>query len=366
MPVTLTEVQRIPASGARAVEPVRVGGRDLLAIPQLAKDVPGGPPGMNGGDSDTELLLLQRNGSRFDPSGTLPAPGGEDAEFFTIGSRAFLAVASIRTGAGPYEFATTSTIFEWRADRFVPFQEVPTYAAKQWRHWRIGDRDFLGLAQGVTGHEPGKNRDSVVFEWDGESFAEFQRIPSRWAYNWHAFWAGGEFFVAHAEHAGPSVLYRWDGALLQPHQVLAEQSGRAFASFDDEDDSYLAVACIAAPTRLLRLDGATRFEEVQVLDGLGARELAVVRCGGRILLVRVNFILGTPADPRPELDSQVYEWDGGKLHQVATFPTCGGTDVAVLDGSSPDAVGLVVTNSLTPELRFSAETVCYQLSAAGR
>jgi hypothetical protein len=379
MPVTLTEVQRIPASGARAVEPVRVGGRDLLAIPQLAKDVPDGSPGMNGGDSDTELLLLQRSGGRFDRSATLPAPGGEDAEFFTIGNRSFLAVASIRTGAGPYEFATTSTIFEWRYDRFVPFQEVPTYAAKQWRHWRIGGRHFLGLAQGVVlppghaggqsrgqaGHQQDENRDSVVYEWDGTRFAEFQHIPSRWAYNWHAFEAGGEFFVAHAEHAGPSVLYRWDGALLQPHQALAEQSGRAFASFADDGESYLVIACIAAPTRLLRWDGA-RFAEAQVLDGLGARELAVVRCGGRTLLVRINFILGTPADPQPELDSQVYEWDGGKLHEVATFPTCGGTDVAVLGGSEPDTVELVVTNSLTPELRFSAEAVRYQLSAGAR
>ena len=65
MPVTLTEVQRIPTWGARAVEPVRVGGHDLLAIPQLAKDIPGGPPGMNGGDSDTDLLLLNRAGGRF-------------------------------------------------------------------------------------------------------------------------------------------------------------------------------------------------------------------------------------------------------------------------------------------------------------
>lgn len=60
MPVTLTEVQRIPSSGARAVEPVAVAGFDLLAIPQLAKDAPGSPPGMNGGDSDTKLLLLRR------------------------------------------------------------------------------------------------------------------------------------------------------------------------------------------------------------------------------------------------------------------------------------------------------------------
>jgi len=373
MPVTLTEVQRIPTSGARAVERVRVADHDLVAIPQLAVDVPGTPPGMNGGDSDTSLLLLDRAGGRLAPWATLPAPGGEDAEFFTIGDRSFLAVASIRTGNGPYQFAATSTIFEWRDDGFVPFQEVPTFAAKQWRHWQIGDRHFLGLAQGVIfppGHaapDQGQNRDSVVYEWDGENFAEFQRVPSRWAYNWHAFAAGGEFFVAHAEHAGPSVLYRWDGTRLVPHQTLAAESGRAFTTFDDGDQSYLVVACIAAPTRLLRLAGA-KFTEVQVLDGLGARELVVTQFGGRALLIRVNFILGTPADPRPSLDSQVYEWDGDRLREVATFPTCGGTDVAILadDDSSRRTVELVVTNSLTPELRFAADTVRYQLSAGAR
>ncbi|MGH3207378.1 MAG: hypothetical protein ACRDNO_06435, partial [Trebonia sp.] len=370
MPVTLTEVQRIPTSGARAVEPVRVGGRDLLAVPQLAKDIPGGPPEMNGGDSDTDLLLLNRAGGRFGPWATLPAPGGEDAEFFTIGDRSFLAVASIRTGAGPYEFAATSTIFEWHGDGFAPFQEMPTFAAKQWKHWQIGGRHFLGLAQGVIfppghtgqGNAGQENHDSVVYEWTGESLTEFQRIPSRWAYNWHAFQAGGEFFVAHAEHAGLSVLYRWDGTRLRPWQNLADASGRAFATFGDGGDTYLVVACVAAPTRVLRLAGG-EFTETQALDGLGARELAVARCAGRTVLIRVNFILGTPADPQPSLDSQVYEWDGGKLHEAVTFPTCGGTDVAVLKNGNADSVEFVVTNSLTPELRFAAETVRYELTA---
>jgi EPTP domain len=270
-----------------------------------------------------------------------------------------------------------STIFEWRDGTFAPFQEVPTFAAKQWKHWQIGDRHFLGLAQGVvlpSAHAGQENQDSVVYEWTGESFAEFQRIPSRWAYNWHAFQAGGEFFVAHAEHAGPSILYRWDGTRLQPRQTLAAESGRAFATFADGGETYLVVACIAAPTRVLRLTGG-EFTQTQVLDGLGARELAVARCAGRTLLIRVNFILGTPADPQPALDSQVYEWDGGKLQEVATFPTCGGTDVAVLskDVAVPsdsegnaDSVELVVTNSLTPELRFAAETVRYELTAGAR
>jgi hypothetical protein len=376
MPATLTELQRIPSSGARAVEPVRAGGHELLAIPQLAKDAPGEPPGMNGGDSDTDVLLLRLDGQRFEPWSALHAPGGEDAEFFTIGDRSFLAVASIRTGSGPYDFATTSRIFEWQGGRFVPFQDVPTFAAKQWKHWEIDGRYFLGLAQGVVappghdrqaGQDQSGNVDSVVYEWTGESFAEFQRIPSRWAYNWHAFRAGGEFFVAHAEHAAPSILYRWDGARLVPHQRLAGEYGRAFASFQGDDgETYMVVACIAAPSRVLRMDGAT-FTEIQVLDGLGARELAVTQVGGRTLVIRINFILGTPADPQPALDSQVYEWDGGKLHEVATFPTCGGTDVAVRRNEDDDtAVELLVTNSLTPQLRFAAHTIRYELRAGAR
>jgi hypothetical protein len=126
--------------------------------------------------------------------------------------------------------------------------------------------------------------------------------------------------------------------------------------------TYLVVACIAAPSRVLRLDGG-RFTEAQVLDGLGAREVKVARCAGRTLVIRINFILGTPADPQPALDSQVYEWDGGKLREVATVPTCGGTDVAVITHEDDDAVELVVTNSLTPELRFAAQTVRYELRA---
>src|ERR1700689_1435260 len=126
MQAALTEMQRIPTSGARAVAAFTVGGRRLLAIPQLARDAPGSPPGMNGGDSDTELLLLGLAGGRYEPWSALPAPGGEDAEFFTIGGRSFLAVASIRTGSGPYEFAAESPIFVWDRDRVVPFPTVAT------------------------------------------------------------------------------------------------------------------------------------------------------------------------------------------------------------------------------------------------
>src|SRR3979490_512425 len=119
MEISLTERQRIPTSGARAVEPIAVGGLELLAIPQLAYDAARQEPNMNGGDSDTDLLLLRRVGGRFVPWGKLAAPGGEDAEFFVIGDRRFLAVASLRSGSGPYQFDIESQVFTWHEGQFV-------------------------------------------------------------------------------------------------------------------------------------------------------------------------------------------------------------------------------------------------------
>jgi hypothetical protein len=360
MPVELSEVQRIPTSGARAVEPLTVDGLELVAIPQLAKDVAGGLAGMTGGDSNTELLLLRRTRDRYVPWASLEAPGGEDAEFFTIGDRKFLAVASIRSGAGPYDLATDSVIYIWQDGAFVPFQEVPTYAAKQWRHWQADGRHFLGLAQGAV--EPGSephNRASMVFEWDGATFAPFQEIPSRWAYNWHPMYIDGIRYVAHADHLDPSVLYRWDDGRLRPHQQLAERSGRAFGTFGRDGERYLLVACLQAPSRLLKWNG-DGFGAVQELDGLGARELAVFEHAGRLFVVRVNFVQGSRADPVTALQSQVYEWRSGRLRVAAEFPTTGGTDAAVI--AHGGQLRLIVSNSLSPDIRFRADTIVYSIT----
>jgi hypothetical protein len=352
----LTELQRIPTSGARAVEAFAIDGRQLLAIPQLALDVPGTPAGMNAGDSDTELLILQRQQGGYTPFATLPAPGGEDAEFFTIGARAFLAVACIRTGSGPYEYFTESFIYEWDGAGFELFQSIPTFAAKQWKYWSVGDRHFLGLAQGLAiPYFEGRNRDSIIFEWNGSRFVEFQHTPSHWAYNWHSFELDGEHFLAHADHAGESILYRWNGSQYVAHQSLLENSGRAFAHFG----THLVAAGLSRPPSVLRWDGS-HFVAVGNLEGLGARELHVVEKDGRIYLIRVNFILGTPADPQPSLTSQVYEWHDDGFVVVAEFPTTGGTDAEVI--GTDGGIEFVVSNALSAEIRFATETVVYLLS----
>jgi EPTP domain len=358
MNVELIERQRIATSGARAVEPIEIDGVQLLAIPQLAYDVEGEVPAMHGGDSNTEMLLLRRGDKRFERWATLPAPGGEAAEFFVIDGQRFLAVASLRDGTGPYRFSIDSQIFTWRDGTFVPFQAIPTDAAKGCRHWEIGDRHFLGLAQGVHRDGNPDTAPSVVHEWDGAAFSEHQRIPSLWGYDWHPFAVDDAFFVAHADHVADSVLYRWTGDKLEPHQTLLGRGGRAFASFERDGVAYLIVAGLLDPPQLRRWDGE-RFEIVQQLEGEGARRLAILEADDVLLVVRINFITGTPAEPQPVLDSELYSFDEGRLHPVARFPTTGGTDVAPM--LAGDEIQIVVSNSLSPELRFAADTVVYSV-----
>ena len=353
----LVERQRLPTSGARAVAPYAVDGRRWLAVPQLAVDMPGTPAGINGGSSDIEVALFAETARGFVRSGRIPVGGGEDVETFSIGDRTFFAVASIRSGSGPYDFATVSSIFELDGEKFTLLQEVPTYAAKQFRHFRIGSADFLAVAQGMPGGQP----TSAVLRWDGELFAPFQKLPSVAGYNIAVFEIAGVTYLAHADHAAPSRLYRYDGTQFVDHQELLPAGGRAFLLLDHGDEFFLAVARIDGDSLLLKWDGAEFIESAVIPGGPGGREFARVDAPDGTYVIRVDFIHGTPADPVPDLDSHIYRFADGELHQVSTFPTTGGTDVAILSG---DGFDIAVSNGLspnpTPGSTFAAETVIYR------
>ena len=60
---------------------------------------------MNGGDSNTDMLLVRRDDSGYVPLQTLPVPGGEDAEFFRIDM-----TCSLQLPASVAEVAPTSSM----------------------------------------------------------------------------------------------------------------------------------------------------------------------------------------------------------------------------------------------------------------
>jgi hypothetical protein len=356
----LHEVQRLATSGARAVEPFTHEGAVYLAVPQLAADIPGQPPALTVGNSDVETLVFRWERGAFVEHQRLKVPGGEDAEFFAIGERRFLATASLRSGSGPYRMDPPSEIFELRAGRFEPFQSVPGKAAKQWRHFRLGDRHFLALAQGVVLGPPGApNPKSCIFEWNGERFAHFQDVASAWGYNWEFMEVGNVALLAYADHVEPSRLLRWTGKSFERFQDLQGRSGRAFCHFRAAGESWLAFANLHDDSLLYRWSG-DGFVLHQKLSGPGGREFEWIADGEAGHLVQVNFIHGTREAPQPVLQSVVYAWRGKAFEVAESFDTTGGTDAAAFDA---DGVRyLAVSNSLDESLRFRADTRIYRFT----
>jgi hypothetical protein len=78
----------------------------------------------------------------------------------------------------------------------------------------------------------------------------------------------------------------------------------------------------------------------------------------------VNFILGTPAEPEPDLASFVYRLEGGRAEIVEEFRTTGGTDVTVIDDHR-----IAVSNGLAahpvPGATFGGATVIYGFDPTG-
>jgi hypothetical protein len=356
----LAEHQRLATSGARAVLAFHTDGNLRLAIPQLAVDIPGTPPSMNGGDSNIDMLLYRWSGGRFIEDGRLPVPGGEDAVYFQIGGAEFLATASIRTGTGPYDLNAYSILYRRAGDGWETFQRFPTFAAKQWHYFSVGNRRFLALAQGVTidGVVARNPRRSRIFEWDGHTFVDFQTLDGGWGYNWVDFDIEGQHFLGYADHTSPSGLMIWNGESFAPFQEFAPQGGRAYEFFRTDGDAWLAFANLTGESFLYRWH-AGRFVPHQSLGGPGAREFAVARTAQSLYLVKINFIHGTPAAPKTDLTSCIYQFKQGQLVVAEEFPTSGGTDAAVF--AADGQIYLAVSNSLSRDIRFREDTVIYRL-----
>lgn len=366
----LTPVQTLPTSAARAVATFTRDGERWLAIAQMSKDVAGEVPYMNGGDSNVDALFYRweegatAGEGAFTLAERLSLPGGEDVEHFTIGTREFLACVGIRTGSGPYDLNTHAVLYERLHGEWREHQRFEVFAGKQWRHFEIDGRHFLGLAQGVTVEGPvARHPDqSCVFAWNGERFAPFQATGGRWGYNWAHIAHAGKHYVAYADHVSGSRIFRWNGSQFETLQTFDEPGGRAFHFFVDGQTLWLVHANLLSHTTLYRFDGV-QFIATQTLDGAGGRELCEIpasRPGAPRYLLQVRFITGTPKAPEPVQQSVLWRWRGDGFDALAWFDTSGGTDASTFEIDGQRYV--VVTNSLDADVRFRVDSVVYRFS----
>jgi hypothetical protein len=355
----LVPVQPLATNGARAAAVFSIDGETYLGVPQLALDIEGAAPHMNGGDSDIDALLYRWEGNGFEVQSSVPLPGGEDLEHFEIDGRHFLAAAGVRSGKGPYDLNCEATLYEWIGEAWKPQWKIPTFAAKQFKAFALGSRHFLALAQGVTieGAVARHPRNSCLFEWTGQGFELFQAFDGLWGYDWVSANFAGEHYLAYADHLDGASIFRWNGERFEPFQTLPGHGARTFRFFEDAGTLWMVYVNIHDHTSLYRLeDGA--FVAVQQLGSAGGRELCLIEGTDGRYLVRVCFITGTPQAPVVAQQSQVYAWRGGTFELLGEFPTSGATAASsfVADG----ARYLVVSNALSEDLRFRVDSTVYR------
>lgn len=357
----VTQIQQLATTGARAAEVFATDEGIFLAVPQLARDVPGEPPYMNGGDSDVEAPIYRWQDGRFVEYETLPLSGGEDLEYFEIDGRRFLAAAGIRTGKGPYNLDTEAVVYERVSHAWVPLQRFPVFAAKQWFAFSFESRHFLALAQGavVDGVVPRHPRQSCLFEWNGERFEPFQTFEGLWGYNWAFASFGGEHYLAYADHVSGSSVLRWDGEKFALLQLFDENGGRAFQFFEADGALWMLYANLLEHTTLYRFDG-NRFIVMQKIGGPGGRELCLIDGDHGLYFVRVCFITGTPKAPVVELQSEIFRWRDDRFELVDEFATSGATDAASFTVGGQRYV--VVSNALSESVRFSVSSTLYRFN----
>lgn len=357
----LKPYQNIPSSGARGVELFEIKGEQYLAIPQLSEDINGDTPNMNGGNSETYVLIYKWQDNKFVEYQKIPSQGNEHTSFYTIADRHFLAVASIRGGANPnFTMDVDSKVYEWIDGAFVYFQAFDTFAAKSCDFFEINSHHYLVYSQGVK--EPGvdieKQCYTQIFRWNDSSFELFQSIPVSWGYETCFFSIEGKFFLALADNLEASKILQWDGTKFELFQEIeAQGGGRDFCHFIHEGSHYLAFANLLHDSSIYKWDNGV-FTKVLSLDGVAARSFYAYQDNGNTYLFRTNFISGTRQEPVAKLKSVIYKFNS-TCEPVETYDTYGGTDAKVFVRDNKKFA--VVSNSLSETIRFDTPTIVYEI-----
>ncbi|XP_063788311.1 thrombospondin-type laminin G domain and EAR repeat-containing protein [Pseudophryne corroboree] len=166
---------------------------------------------------------------------------------FTIGKRIFLALANFEKNDDGEEM---SVIYKWNPKKikFLPYQSIRTYSARDWEAFHIEGETFLAVAN----HREGNNHNinSVIYKWNSSNmlFEVNQTIPTSGAYDWEFFSIGPYAFLVVANTFNgtstniQSHIYIWLGSAFRSFQSVTTYGASDWEFFRIKDRFFLAVA----------------------------------------------------------------------------------------------------------------------------
>ncbi|XP_053326716.1 thrombospondin-type laminin G domain and EAR repeat-containing protein [Spea bombifrons] len=166
---------------------------------------------------------------------------------FTIGKRIFLALANFERNDKGEEF---SVIYKWNPKKmkFLQYQKIRTYSARDWEAFHIDGDTFLVVAN--HREDNNHNINSVIYKWNAVSglFEINQTIPTSGAYDWEFFIIGPyPFLVVANTFNGTSTninshIYVWLGGAFRLFQSITTFGASDWEFFRIQGRFFLAVA----------------------------------------------------------------------------------------------------------------------------
>ncbi|XP_037380666.1 thrombospondin-type laminin G domain and EAR repeat-containing protein [Talpa occidentalis] len=269
-----------------------------------------------------------------------------------------------------------SAIYRWTDGQFTAFQEIPTHQAQSWRHFTIGRKVFLAVAN-FEPNEQGQEF-SVIYKWSPRRlrFAPYQRVATHSARDWEAFQVAGEHFLAVANHREgdnhnvDSVIYRWNPRtrLFEANQTIATSGAYDWEFFTVGPYSFLAVANAfnGTSTQLhshLYIWLVGSFRLFQSFLTFGAADWEVFHIGERVFLAVANShsydVERQVRNDSYVINSVIYELNvsAQSFVKFQEIPTCSALDWEFF--SVGDDYFLVVANSFNGS-SFSVNSVIYR------
>jgi len=262
----------------------------------------------------TNLTLIQ----------SIPTNGGNDSEFFTIGTDSYLAIANEYNGSTR---GVTSYIYKWNTStsKFEVLQGIGTNGARGWKFFTIGTDSYLAVANYASDASTSTN--SNIYKWNAGGFSFLQAIGTLGANSWEFIKIGTDYYISLANWANNADhIYKWNtstGKFNTPAvQTISISSSESSKYFTMGTDSYLI---LGSGSELYKWNtGTSQFSAFQALS-IASGKWEYFKMGTD------SYLIG---------NTKLYKWNGSQFAEAQTFATIGNAWRYITIGSDSYLVGI--------------------------
>ncbi|XP_013865211.1 thrombospondin-type laminin G domain and EAR repeat-containing protein isoform X2 [Austrofundulus limnaeus] len=248
-----------------------------------------------------------------------------DIEVFQIPGVGLMAAMAHRASA------SGSAVYRWTDSGFQLYQNISTYGALAWRHFRMGKKVFLVVSNSGAGADKQHKKESaadfsVIYKWSNrrKRFVQFQTLQTYCARDWEAFSINQHTYLAVANHRQGdnnhtinSVIYMWNRPTksFEVHQLLLTSGAYDWEFFTVGPYHFLVVAnafdgMTTSVDSIIYVWMDGRFHVFQTIKTFCATDWEMFQIGSRVFLVVANgHRLDGNGPSQYTINSTIYELD---------------------------------------------------------